>query len=137
MRSTIAKRILAETPKETKIFVNLYADIVVRVNEILKAKNWSQKDLANKMEKKPSEISKWLKGEHNFTIKSLAKLEAELGESIIKVETKNISLTKEDKGVKKGITVVHRNTKFEDVEFSKTPIDHESPTENPVLAYVG
>jgi len=35
------------------------------------------------MKKKPSEINKWLKGNHNLTLKTLAKLEAELGEPII------------------------------------------------------
>jgi len=37
------------------------------------------------MNKKPSEINKWLKGNHNLTLKTLAKLEAELGEPIIQV----------------------------------------------------
>jgi ribosome-binding protein aMBF1 (putative translation factor) len=85
MRSKVAQRILAETPEETKIFARLYADIVVRVNQLLKAKGFSQKDLADKLEKRPSEINKWLVGEHNFTLRSLAKLEAELGETIINV----------------------------------------------------
>ena len=85
MRSKVAQRILAETPEETKIFARLYADIVVRVNQLLKAKGFSQKDLADKLEKRPSEINKWLIGEHNFTLRSLAKLEAELGETIINV----------------------------------------------------
>ena len=31
------------------------------------------------------EISKWLGGNHNFTLRSLAKLQAELGEEIIQV----------------------------------------------------
>lgn len=35
------------------------------------------------MDKKPSEINKWLKGNHNLTLKTLAKLEAELGEPLI------------------------------------------------------
>lgn len=35
------------------------------------------------MNKKPSEINKWLKVNHNLTLKSLAKLEAELGEPIL------------------------------------------------------
>ena len=43
MRSKVAQRILAETPEETKIFARLYADIVVRVNQLLKAKGFSQK----------------------------------------------------------------------------------------------
>ncbi len=85
MRSKVAKRILAETPEETKIFARLYADIVVRVNQLLKAKGFSQKDLADKLEKRPSEVNKWLIGEHNFTLRSLAKLEAELKEPIINI----------------------------------------------------
>ena len=52
MRSKVAQRILAETPEETKIFARLYADIVVLVNQLLKAKGFSQKDLADKLEKK-------------------------------------------------------------------------------------
>ena len=77
---------MAETPKETRIFVKLYADIVVRINQILKSKGWSQKELASKIGKNPSEINKWLKGEHNFTLRSLAKLQAELEETIIEVK---------------------------------------------------
>jgi transcriptional regulator with XRE-family HTH domain len=86
MRSKIAKKIENETPEEVRIFVRQYTDIVVRINEILKAKGYSQKDLAIKMNKKPSEINKWLKGNHNLTLKTIAKLEAELGESIIYVK---------------------------------------------------
>lgn len=85
MRSKVAKRILDKTPKDVEIFVRLYGDIVVRINELIKEKNWTQKRLAAEMDKKPSEISKWLNGEHNFTLRSLARLEAELGESIITV----------------------------------------------------
>ncbi|MBK8153775.1 MAG: hypothetical protein IPK61_12500 [Saprospiraceae bacterium] len=40
------------------------------------------------MDKKPSEISKWLSGEHNFTLRSLAKLSAELGEPLMEVPKK-------------------------------------------------
>lgn len=85
MRSKVAKRMLAKTPKETKIFVAKYADIVVRVNELIREKGYTQKSLAESIGKKPSEISKWLSGEHNFTLRSIAKLEAELDESIINV----------------------------------------------------
>ncbi|HAL83907.1 MAG TPA: XRE family transcriptional regulator [Mucilaginibacter sp.] len=83
MRSKVAERIQNETPPEVRIFVRQYTDIVLRINQILKAKGYTQKDLAEKMNKKPSEINKWLKGSHNLTLKTLAKLEAELGEPII------------------------------------------------------
>jgi transcriptional regulator with XRE-family HTH domain len=78
MRSTVFQRILDKTPEDVKIFTRHYGDLVVRINFLLKEKGYSQKDLAEKLDKKPSEISKWLKGDHNFTLRSLAKLEAEL-----------------------------------------------------------
>ncbi|HEY4965955.1 MAG TPA: helix-turn-helix transcriptional regulator [Puia sp.] len=83
MRSKIAKKILSETPEEERIFVRQYTNIVVRIHELLKRNGFTQKDLADKMNKKPSEVNKWLKGNHNLTLKTIAKLEAELGDSII------------------------------------------------------
>lgn len=47
-----------------------------------------QKDLAAKLGKSPSEINKWLNGDHNFTLRSLAKLQFELGEIILEVPEK-------------------------------------------------
>ena len=83
MRSKVAKKILSETPEELKIFVRQYTDIVVRIHELMQLNGLTQKDLADRMNKKPSEINKWLKGNHNLTLKTIAKLEAELGDSII------------------------------------------------------
>lgn len=85
MRSKVAQEILKETPEETRIFVRQYADIVVRINDLLKQKGYTQKELAKKMDKRPSEINKWLKGAHNITLKTLAKMEAVLGAPIISV----------------------------------------------------
>ena len=83
MRSSIAKKIVSETPEEQRIFVRQYTDIVVRIHELMQLNGFTQKDLADRMNKKPSEINKWLKGNHNLTLKTIAKLEAELGDSII------------------------------------------------------
>jgi transcriptional regulator with XRE-family HTH domain len=123
MRSEIAKKILASTPKDVDIFVRLYGDIVVRIHEILKAKGISQKDLAEGMDKKQSEISKWLNGEHNFTLRSLSKLSAELGETLIEVPQSNGY-----KAVRKSSTklIVHVN-KFKrqsNTVFNKAQIDN-------------
>lgn len=85
MRSKTVDRLLKSTPKDVEIFVDLYADLVVRINQLLREKGISKKELAEKLEKKPSEISKWLSGEHNFTLRSLAKLSAELGEPLLEV----------------------------------------------------
>jgi len=88
MRSKVLQRILDNTPKEVDIFVDLYADLVVRINQLLRDQDITKKELAEKMDKKPSEISKWLGGEHNFTLRSLAKLSAELGEPLLEVPKK-------------------------------------------------
>ena len=88
MRSKIFQEILDETPEDVEIFVRLYADLVVRINQLLLENNISKKQLADKLDKKPSEISKWLSGEHNFTLRSLAKLSAELGEPLLEVPKK-------------------------------------------------
>ncbi len=85
MRSKTVDRLLKSTPKDVEIFVDWYADLVVRINQLLRENKISKKELAEKMDKKPSEISKWLSGEHNFTLRSLAKLSAELGESLMEV----------------------------------------------------
>ena len=89
MRSKIAQRIIEETPAEVKIFVKKYGDIVVRIHQLLREKGITQKELANRMEKTPSEISKWLSGEHNLTLRSIAKLEAELGTDLIYIPKKD------------------------------------------------
>jgi transcriptional regulator with XRE-family HTH domain len=83
MRSTVAKKIIKETPAEIRIFVRHYSDIIVRIHQLMNKQGLSQKDLADRLKKRPSEINKWLKGNHNLTLKTLSKLEAELGEPII------------------------------------------------------
>lgn len=44
-----------------------------------------QKDLAMRLGKKEPEISKWMRGTHNFTIDTLVSIEEALGEPIISV----------------------------------------------------
>lgn len=85
MMSSFVESRLKSIPQEVKIFVNLYTNLQIRVADILEQKQMTQKDLADKLGKQPSEISKWLNGEHNFTLRSLAKLQAELGEVLIEV----------------------------------------------------
>ncbi len=91
MKSKLFRQILEETPLETKIFVDKYADLILRINQILKNKGFSQKELAERMDKKPSEISRWLSGNQNITLRSIARLEAELGETLIEIPTRGFS----------------------------------------------
>lgn len=111
MRNKILQEVLNEIPKETKEFVALYTEIVARVNQLLVMKGFSQKDLAEKLDKRPSEINKWLKGDHNLTLKTIAKLQVVLEEKII-----NVPVTHNFKGFTKSKTasfIVYKNKKEE------------------------
>ena len=74
---------LAQVSDETRAEFNLSFAIADRIDAILKKKNITQKELAAKMGKQESEISKWLTGRHNFTTKTLAGIAVALGEPII------------------------------------------------------
>jgi transcriptional regulator with XRE-family HTH domain len=86
--------IIEHTPEEVKEEVNLSMDILERIHELLDEKfDGKQKLLADKLNKSEAEISKWLSGVQNFTIKTLVKLEIAFGEPIIAVCTKNENST--------------------------------------------
>lgn len=78
---------------EVKRFVDHSFDIVDQIFEILERQGKNQKDLADLLGKKESEISKWMQGTHNFTIKSIAKIEDALGETIILTPRKAVKKT--------------------------------------------
>ena len=62
---------------------NLSFEIADRIDCILKRKGMTQKELAAKMDKRESEISKWLTGRHNFTTNTISGISMALGEPII------------------------------------------------------
>lgn len=79
------KKLIDKTPKDVQIFVDKYEEISMRIHQLLKSKGMNQKDLAQHLGKRPSEISKWLNEGHNLTLKTISKIEAVLGEDIINV----------------------------------------------------
>jgi transcriptional regulator with XRE-family HTH domain len=70
---------------DVDIAVRQSFEIVDRIHEILVKQGKGRKDLALLLGKSESEISKWMSGTHNFTIQTLAKIQAVLGESVIEV----------------------------------------------------
>ena len=74
---------------EVRHEVNLSFRIADRIHEILESKGLRQKDLAILLNKKEAEISKWMRGTHNFTIETIASIEKVLNNPILNVvETK-------------------------------------------------
>ena len=76
---------LAAIPAEQKAEFDLSFGIAERLSEILKEKGLTQKDFANQLHKRESEISKWMTGRHNFTMQTIAKIEIALGCKLISI----------------------------------------------------
>jgi transcriptional regulator with XRE-family HTH domain len=70
---------------EIKMKVDFAIDIANRIFDILEMKGLKQKDLAKMLGKSEAEISKWLQGTHNFTVETILKIQAKLGEDILMV----------------------------------------------------
>jgi transcriptional regulator with XRE-family HTH domain len=70
-------------PADVERFVDKNLDISQQVYALLADLGWSQKDFARKLGKTEAEISKWLSGSHNLTLRSIAKMEAALDKDII------------------------------------------------------
>lgn len=77
--------ILGEIPQEVRIRTRLSLAIADRIETLMREKGYSKKQFAEALGRRPSEITKWLSGEHNFTIATLARLSAFFGEQIISV----------------------------------------------------
>ena len=65
--------------------VELSFQIVDRIHEILMGKGLKQKDWALQLGKNEAEISKWMRGTHNFTIDTLVSIEQALDAPILQV----------------------------------------------------
>lgn len=75
IRSTI-------TP-EMNLQMEMSVAIANRIYEILEAKGMTQKELAQKLGKTETEVSRWLSGTHNLTLSTICKISAALGEEIV------------------------------------------------------
>ncbi len=79
--SEMQERVLAEIKTE----VDWEFDISSRIYELMQNHGLSKSEFAASIGCRPSEVTKWLCGQHNFTIRTLAKLSEFFGEPLISV----------------------------------------------------
>ena len=84
-RSSIIESRRTKVSAEVRRRVDLSFLIVDRIHAVLEQRGLRQKDLASMLDKKESEISKWMRGTHNFTIETISQIEKALGEPILQV----------------------------------------------------
>jgi transcriptional regulator with XRE-family HTH domain len=95
--SKLMDKIYQNIPQTTFDFVSNRMILASRINEAIKSRGWSQKQFADEMGKKPSEISRWLSGTHNFTTDTLWHIEQVLGiRLLLEIEGNQVNVFEAD-----------------------------------------
>lgn len=87
-QSNILDDFIAEITPDESEKVEKRMLLAVRIDEGIKAKGWKKKDFAEALNKRPSEITKWLSGTHNFNSDTLFDIERVLSIELVNVQPK-------------------------------------------------
>jgi antitoxin component HigA of HigAB toxin-antitoxin module len=79
------EEMLGPVPEAMQMEVELSFEISNRIDALMRERGLSKKQFAEAIGHRPSEVTRWLSGEHNFTIATLARLATFFGEPIITV----------------------------------------------------
>ena len=72
-----------EIPSEKREESRLSFAISNRLDALMREKGLNKKQFAEALGKRPNEITRWLSGEHNFTIATITMLSTFFGQPII------------------------------------------------------
>lgn len=81
------QQMLSNVPQDIITEIDLSFAISTEINNLMQKHGLTKKQFADALGKKPSEITKWLSGQHNFTIRTLAMLSNFFGTPIIHTVT--------------------------------------------------
>ena len=76
---------MVQVPDDVKIELDMSFALADKIDAILKEKDISQKELARRMGKTEAEVSRWLGGTHNFTLRTIAKISSALGIPLVTI----------------------------------------------------
>lgn len=81
----VFKEMLAEVPAEINAEMDLSFAIATRLDALIKENGLSKKEFAEAIGKRPSEVTKWLSGQHNFTLRTISMLSTFFNETLVTV----------------------------------------------------
>lgn len=82
--NTLADLLAQVAPsEEEKRFVDKSLQLSSLISAAMQRQGLTQKAVADLLGKKESEVSRWLSGLHNFTLKTLTRLESVLNEDLV------------------------------------------------------
>lgn len=75
---------ISSVPQEIITEIDLSFAISNEIYRLMQERGLSKKQFADALGKKPSEVTKWISGQHNFTIRTIAMLSTFFGKPIIR-----------------------------------------------------
>ena len=79
------REMLSAVPADIQQEVDLEFAISNRIHDLMTQRGLSKLEFAQALGKRPSEVTKWLSGQHNFTVRTLSLLSKFFGESLVSV----------------------------------------------------
>lgn len=76
--SSVIGELLGEITSAEKMQVRVKMQLAARLDDLIVESGFNKSEFASKLDKNPSEISKWLSGTHNFTIDTLVEISGAL-----------------------------------------------------------
>lgn len=92
--TTALDRLISLRDEKEYAKVNSRMKLAARIADAIKKQGLTQKEFAAKLDKKPSEISKWLSGNHNFTHDILCDIQSVLKIELFKYDDCNAESSK-------------------------------------------
>lgn len=90
------QQILSNVPQDITTEIDLSFDIATEIDSLMQERGFTKKQFADALGKKPSEVTKWLSGQHNFTIRTLAMLSTFFGRPLIQTCSRKYKYLKEE-----------------------------------------
>lgn len=79
------REMVAMVPDDVRQELDLSFAISDRICYLMHERGLSKKQFADALGRRPSEITKWLSGQHNFTIATIGMLSAFFGQPIVTI----------------------------------------------------
>ena len=83
MALNVFDRLIQAIPEQELVESDIAFRIAQRIDFLMRKNNLSKSDLARGLGKDPAQISRWMSGVHNFSLKTLAELEVFFKEQIL------------------------------------------------------
>ena len=78
-------QIIASIPPQIHKEVEMQIAVSNRIYDLMTAQGLSKAEFARAIGKRPCEVTKWLSGQHNFTLKTIALISSFFGVPLIQI----------------------------------------------------